>query len=173
MAKPENAATDGKSYNTQHYKLAATIAVGYKVNPERAVQFRQWATGIIHEYTLKGFAMDDERLKNDGRLLGKKYFEEQLQRIREIVLSERKFYQKITDIYAAAIDYAVTAQAAQRVFPPYTISCTALFMGKRQQRWFIAVLMHKRKKRAWPYEKMRPMARFKNLTSVWQKLPHW
>lgn len=109
-------ATDGKNYNTQHYKLAATIAVGYKVNSERAVQFRKWATGIIHEYTIKGFAMDDERLKNDGTLLGKKYFEEQLQRIREIRLSERKFYQKITDIYATAIDYDVTAQATQRFF---------------------------------------------------------
>ncbi len=109
-------ATDGKNYNTQHYKLTATIAVGYKVNSERAVQFRKWATGIIHEYTIKGFAMDDERLKNDGTVLGKKYFEEQLQRIREIRLSERKFYQKITDIYATAIDYDVTAQATQRFF---------------------------------------------------------
>ena len=109
-------ATDGKNYNTQHYKLTATIAVGYKVNSERAVQFRKWATAIIHEYTIKGFAMDDERLKNDGTVLGKKYFEEQLQRIREIRLSERKFYQKITDIYATAIDYDVTAQATQRFF---------------------------------------------------------
>lgn len=109
-------ATDGKNYDTKHYKLAATIAVGYKVNSERAVQFRKWATGIIHEYTIKGFAMDDERLKNDGTLLGKKYFEEQLQRIREIRLSERKFYQKITDIYATAIDYDVTAKATQRFF---------------------------------------------------------
>lgn len=109
-------ATDGKNYNTKHYKLAATIAVGYKVNSERAVQFRKWATTIIHEYTIKGFAMDDERLKNDGTVLGKKYFEEQLQRIREIRLSERKFYQKITDIYATAIDYDVTAKATQRFF---------------------------------------------------------
>src|SRR5690554_1092904 len=109
-------ATDGKNYNTQHYKLTATIAVGYKVNSERAVQFRKWATGIIHEYTIKGFAMDDERLKNDGTVLGKKYFEEQLQRIREIRLSERKFYQKITDIYATAIDYDVNAQATKRFF---------------------------------------------------------
>lgn len=109
-------ATDGKNYNTKHYKLTATIAVGYKVNSERAVQFRKWATDIIHEYTIKGFAMDDERLKNDGTVLGKKYFEEQLQRIREIRLSERKFYQKITDIFATAIDYDVTAKATQRFF---------------------------------------------------------
>jgi hypothetical protein len=109
-------ATDGKNYNTQHYNLSAIIAVGYKVNSERAVQFRKWATQIVQEFTIKGFAMDDERLKNDGTILGKKYFEEQLQRIREIRLSERKFYQKITDIYATAIDYDVTAQATKRFF---------------------------------------------------------
>lgn len=109
-------AQDGKNYNTKHYQLSAIIAVGYKVNSERAVQFRKWATGIIEEFTIKGFSMDDERLKNDGSLLGKQYFEEQLQRIREIRLSERKFYQKITDIYATAIDYDVTAKATQRFF---------------------------------------------------------
>ncbi|TRO80273.1 virulence RhuM family protein [Trichloromonas acetexigens] len=109
-------AADGKTYNTQHYNLAAIIAVGYKVNSERAVQFRKWATSIVESFTIKGFAMDDERLKNDGSVLGKKYFEEQLQRIREIRLSERKFYQKITDIYATSIDYDVTAQATKRFF---------------------------------------------------------
>jgi hypothetical protein len=109
-------ALDGKNYNTNHYNLSAIIAVGYKVNSERAVQFRKWATGIVQEFTIKGFAMDDERLKNDGTILGKKYFEEQLQRIREIRLSERKFYQKITDIYSTAIDYDVTAIATQRFF---------------------------------------------------------
>jgi hypothetical protein len=109
-------ASDGKTYKTKHYNLSATIAVGYKVNSERAVQFRKWATGIIQEFTIKGFTMDDERLKNDGTILGKKYFEEQLQRIREIRLSERKFYQKITDIYSTAIDYDVTAQATKRFF---------------------------------------------------------
>jgi hypothetical protein len=86
------------------------------VNSERAVQFRKWATGIIESFTIKGYAMDDERLKNDGSILGKKYFEEQLQRIREIRLSERKFYQKITDIYATSIDYDVTAAATKRFF---------------------------------------------------------
>jgi hypothetical protein len=80
------------------------------------VQFRKWATQILQEFTIKGFAMDDERLKNDGTILGKKYFEEQLQRIREIRLSERKFYQKITDIYATAIDYDVTAESTKRFF---------------------------------------------------------
>lgn len=109
-------AADGKSYDTKHYKLSAIIAVGYKVNSERAVQFRKWASGIIESFTIKGYAMDDERLKNDGSILGKKYFEEQLQRIREIRLSERKFYQKITDIYATSIDYDVTAVATKRFF---------------------------------------------------------
>lgn len=109
-------AKDGKSYDTKHYNLSAIIAVGYKVNSERAVLFRKWATQIVQEFTIKGFAMDDERLKNDGTILGKKYFEEQLQRIREIRLSERKFYQKITDIYSTAIDYDVTAKATKRFF---------------------------------------------------------
>jgi hypothetical protein len=109
-------ASDGKNYNTQHYSLSATFAVGYKVNSERAVQFRKWATTVVKEFTIKGFAMDDERLKSGGTVLTKQYFEEQLQRVREIRLSERKFYQKITDIYATAIDYDRSAAATQRFF---------------------------------------------------------
>ena len=109
-------ADDGKTYNTKHYNLSAIIAIGYKVNSERAVQFRKWATQIIEEFTIKGFAMDDELLKNDGTLLGKKYFEEQLQRIREIRLSKHKFYQKITDIYANSIDYDPKSSTTQRFF---------------------------------------------------------
>lgn len=109
-------ADDGKMYSIKHYNLSAIIAVGYKVNSERAVQFRKWATLVIQEFTIKGFAMDDERLKNNGTILGKKYFEEQLQRIREIRLSERKFYQKITDIYATAIDYDHQSATTQRFF---------------------------------------------------------
>jgi hypothetical protein len=109
-------ATDGKSYNTLHYKLPAIIAVGYKVNSERAVQFRKWATGIIEQFTIKAYVMDDDRIKAGGSVLTEQYFEEQLQRIREIRLSERKFYQKITDIFATAIDYDVTAQATKRFF---------------------------------------------------------
>ena len=109
-------ADDGKNYQTKHYNLLAIIAVGYKVNSERAVQFRKWATEIIQTYTIKGFVMDDERLKNEGTRLGKKYFEEQLARIREIRLSERQFYQKITDIYATSIDYDRTATATKRFF---------------------------------------------------------
>ena len=109
-------ASDGKSYDTKHYNLQMIIAVGFKVNSERAVQFRKWVNNIAKEYTIKGFAMDDERLKNDGSILTKKYFEEQLERIREIRSSERKFYQKITYIYATAIDYDKDATATKRFY---------------------------------------------------------
>ena len=109
-------AADGKSYDTNHYNLQMIIAVGFKVNSERAVQFRKWVNNIAKEYTIKGFAMDDERLKNDGSILTKKYFEEQLERIREIRSSERKFYQKVTDIYATAIDYDKDAASTKRFY---------------------------------------------------------
>lgn len=109
-------ASDGKSYDTKHYNLKAIISVGNKVDSPKAVQFRKWANNVIEEYTIKGFAMDDERLKNGGTVLTKKYFEELLERIREIRLSERKFYQKITDIYATAIDYDSKAETTRRFF---------------------------------------------------------
>lgn len=109
-------AADGKTYNTNHYNLSAIIAVGNKVDSPRAVQFRKWANRIIEEFTVKGFAMDDERLKNGGTVLTKDYFEEQLERIREIRLSERRFYQKITDIYATSIDYDPKADATSLFF---------------------------------------------------------
>ena len=109
-------ASDGKCYNTNHYNLKAIIAVGNKVDSARAVQFRKWANGVIEEFTVKGFAMDDERLKNFGTVLTKDYFEEQLQRIREIRLSERRFYQKVTDIYATSIDYDYKAQTTRQFF---------------------------------------------------------
>ena len=99
-----------------HYNLQMIIAVGFKVNNERAIQFRKWSNQIVKDYTIKGFAMDDERLKNGGSILNEQYFEEQLQRVREIRLSERKFYQKITDIYATAIDYDVNSNATKRFF---------------------------------------------------------
>ena len=109
-------ASDGKTYNTMHYNLKAIIAVGYKVDSARAVQFRKWAAGIIEEYTIKAYAMDDERIKNGGSILTKKYFEEQLQRIREIRMSERMFYQKITDIYATSIDYDPKSGTTRKFF---------------------------------------------------------
>ena len=109
-------ASDGKSYDTKHYNLQMIIAVGFKVNNERAVQFRKWANAIVKDYTIQGWVMDDERLKNGGTVLTKDYFEKQLEKIREIRLSERRFYQKITDIYATSIDYDPTAKSTQRFF---------------------------------------------------------
>ena len=99
----------------KHYNLQMIIAVGFKVNSERAVQFRKWVNGIASTYTIKGWVMDDERLKR-GTFLTDKYFDEQLERIREIRASERKFYQKITDLYATAIDYDRTALATKRFY---------------------------------------------------------
>ena len=101
--------------DTKHYNLQMIIAVGFKVNNERAVQFRKWANGIVKDYTIKGWVMDDERLKR-GTYLTEKYFDEQLERIREIRASERKFYQKITDLYATAIDYDKDALATKRFY---------------------------------------------------------
>ncbi|MBM3338050.1 MAG: virulence RhuM family protein [Betaproteobacteria bacterium] len=99
-----------------HYSLQAIIAVGFKIENERAVQFRKWANQIVKDYTIQGWVMDADRLKGGGSVLTEDFFERQLDRVREIRLSERKFYQKITDIYATAIDYDVTAQATKRFF---------------------------------------------------------
>ena len=104
------------SRETAHYNLQMIIAVGFKVNNERAVQFRKWANTIVKEYTIKGFVLDDERLKNGGTILTKEYFNVLLERIREIRLSERKFYQKITDIYATSIDYDKDAKTTKEFF---------------------------------------------------------
>ncbi|EKD47840.1 MAG: hypothetical protein ACD_65C00263G0001, partial [uncultured bacterium] len=98
------------------YNLDAIIAVGYRVNSHQATQFRIWATQVLREYMIKGFAMDDERLKQGGKLFDKDYFEELLERIREIRASERRFYQKITDIYATSIDYDAHAAISQEFF---------------------------------------------------------
>lgn len=97
-------AADGKTYNTTFYNLKAVLAVGYRVNSAEATQFRIWASNTLQEFIIKGFVMDDERLKQ-GKYFGKDYFDEMLERIREIRSSERRFYQKITDIYALSIDY--------------------------------------------------------------------
>ena len=101
--------------DTKHYNLQMIIAVGFKVNSERAVQFRKWVNQIAKDYTIKGWVMDDERLKR-GTYLTEKYFDEQLERIREIRASERKFYQKITDLYATAIDYDKNAATTRRFY---------------------------------------------------------
>ena len=99
-----------------HYNLQMIIAVGFKVNNQRAVRFRVWANQIVEQYTIKGWAMDEERLKNGGTVLTKKYFEEQLERIREIRISERNFYQKLTDIYATSLDYDRNALTTKEFF---------------------------------------------------------
>jgi hypothetical protein len=102
--------------DVEHYNLQTIIAVGFKVNNERAVQFRKWANQIVKDYTIQGWTMDVERLKNGGSILTEKYFEKQLEKIREIRISERRFYQKITDLYATALDYDVNAKTTKTFF---------------------------------------------------------
>lgn len=108
-------ASDGKQYCTKHYNLQAIIAVGFKVNNERAVQFRKWAANIVKDYTIQGWTMDVERLKK-GHMFTDEYFERQLEYIREIRLSERKFYQKVTDLYSTAFDYDKNAETTKNFF---------------------------------------------------------
>ena len=103
IRKFRTTAADGKNYNTQHYSLDAIISVGYRVNSLRATQFRQWATTVLREFAIKGYVIDRERMEN-GSFLGEDYFERLLEEIREIRLSERRFYQKISDIYATSLD---------------------------------------------------------------------
>jgi hypothetical protein len=116
-AKIAHTASDGKKYQTQFYSLDAIISVGYRVNSTQATHFRIWATERLKEYIIKGFTMDDDRLKNPKNIFGKDYFEEQLARIRDIRSSERRFYQKITDIYSqCSADYKVDTQATKDFF---------------------------------------------------------
>lgn len=112
----ETTASDGKKYKVSYYNLDAIIAVGYRVNSQQATQFRIWATKILREFMIKGFVLDDERLKQGKALFGKDYFEELLERIREIRASERRFYQKITDIYALSADYDSHAPVTREFF---------------------------------------------------------
>lgn len=108
-------ASDGKNYNTKHYNLDAIIAVGYRVNSKRATTFRQWATSVLRDYAIRGYVIDKKRMEN-GTFLGEDYFEHLLAEIREIRLSERRFYQKITDIYATAMDYNKDAITTKEFF---------------------------------------------------------
>jgi len=131
-------ASDGKNYQTQFYNLDAIISVGYRVNSLRATQFRQWATGVLREFAIKGYVLDRQRMEN-GSFLGEDYFEQLLAEIREIRLSERRFYQKITDIYATSVDYNKDAPT------------TRLFFAKVQNKLHYAIhghtaaeLIHKR-----------------------------
>jgi hypothetical protein len=114
-SKMEHTAEDGKNYETQYYNLDAIIAVGYRVNSHRATQFRIWATHTLKEFIIKGFVLDDNRLKQ-GKKFGRDYFDELLERIRDIRTSERRFYQKITDIYALAADYSKDAVVTKDFF---------------------------------------------------------
>ena len=111
----EHTANDGKTYNTKYYNLDAIISVGYRVNSKRATQFRQWATRVLKEFAIKGFVVDKKRLEN-GSYLGKDYFEKLLEEIREIRLSERMFYQKVTDIYATSVDYNKDDETTKKFF---------------------------------------------------------
>ena len=111
----ETTATDGKNYQTTFYRLDAILAVGYRVNSVQATQFRIWATNTLKEFIIKGFILDDERLKQ-GKDFGQDYFDELLERIREIRASERRFYQKITDLYALSVDYDKEATTTKDFF---------------------------------------------------------
>ena len=108
-------ASDGKEYNTQYYNLDAIISVGYRANSVRATQFRQWCTAVLRQFTIRGYVIDRKRMEN-GSFIGEDYFEYLLAEIREIRLSERRFYQKLTDIYATAIDYNRDAPTTRRFF---------------------------------------------------------
>jgi hypothetical protein len=112
----ETTAADGKNYQTRYYNLDAIIAVGYRVNSFQATQFRIWATKTLREFMIKGFVLDDERLKQGKQVFGRDYFDELLERIRDIRASERRFYQKITDIYALSADYSADAPATKEFF---------------------------------------------------------
>lgn len=114
-AKIAHAAKDGKTYATNFYRLEAILAVGYRVNSVQATDFRKWATQTLNEFIIKGFVMDDERLKQ-GKHFGQDYFDELLERIREIRASERRFYQKITDLYALSTDYDPQSQQTKVFF---------------------------------------------------------
>lgn len=115
VRKFRTTASDGKNYQTQFYNLDAIISVGYRVNSVRATQFRQWATGVLREFAIKGYVLDRQRMEN-GSFLGEDYFERLLAEIREIRLSERRFYQKITDIYATSVDYNKNAPTTKVFF---------------------------------------------------------
>ena len=129
ISKMETTATDGKNYNTTFYNLDAIISVGYRVNSVRATQFRQWCTFVLRQFAIRGYVLDHKRMEN-GAFLGVDYFEHLLAEIREIRLSERRFYQKLTDIYATAIDYNKDAPT------------TRLFFKKVQNKMHYAVHGH-------------------------------
>lgn len=115
ISKMETTASDGKVYETNFYRLEAILAVGYRINSVQATDFRKWATGTLNEFIIKGFVIDDERMKQ-GKQFGQDYFDELLERIREIRASERRFYQKITDLYALSTDYHANSEQTKAFF---------------------------------------------------------
>jgi len=129
--KFRHTADDDKTYDTQYYNLDVIISVGYRVKSHRGTQFRIWATQRLKEYIIKGFTLDDERLKQGGK--NTRYFQELLQRIRDIRSSERNFYQKVTDIYTTSIDYKPNDELTQKFFAIVQNKCTLPFMVKQQQ----------------------------------------
>lgn len=129
----ETTATDGKNYQIIFYRLDAVLAVGYRVNSVQATQFRIWATNTLKEFIIKGFILDDERLKQ-GKDFGQDYFDELLERIREIRASERRFYQKITDLYALSVDYDKEATTTKDFLQLYKINYTGQYQVKRQPK---------------------------------------
>ena len=124
-----------------HYNLPMIISVGFKVNNERAVQFRKWANGIVKDYTIQGWVMDEERLKNGGTVLTEKSFEKQLEKIREIRLSERKFYQKSPISMPPHWTTTQTPKPPAGFLQRYKTSCITASMGRQQQRWSTTVRM--------------------------------
>ena len=124
-------AADGKSYTTQHYNLNVIISVGYRVKSQRGTQFRIWATQRLREYLVKGFTLDDERLKQSG---GGAYFDELLERIRDIRSSEKAFWRKVLDIYATSADYDPRAEASQLFSPRCRTRCTRQRSGRRRRK---------------------------------------
>ncbi|TWI83297.1 hypothetical protein IQ13_1405 [Lacibacter cauensis] len=126
----EHTADDGKKYKTSFYNLDAIIAVGYRVSSYKATQFRIWANKVTKEYLVKGFVLDDERLKQGNKLFGKDYFKELLERIREIRASERMFYEKITDLYATAVDYNKSDPETHKFFAKVQNKLEYAIVGK-------------------------------------------
>ena len=126
-------AADGKSYDVAHYNLDMVLALGYRVRSQAGVRFRQWATAQLKEFIVKGFLLDDERLKNPGQ--GRDYFDELTSRLQDIRTSERRFYQKITDIYATSVNYDVSAELTQAFLRRCKTRCISPFMAIRRPRW--------------------------------------
>ena len=139
----ETTAEDGKKYKTKYYNLNAILAVGYRINSQRAIEFRKWASTVLHDFVIKGFAMDDERLKQIKHF-GKDYFDEMLERIREIRMSERRLYQKITDIYALSADYDSQSGITKQFFATVQNKLHWAIAGKTAAEIIYSEADHKR-----------------------------